>query len=90
MSLMAIRDYIKQRGQVSVIEVAIHFDLAPETAQLGLDYWMKKGKVRLLNTCGSGCTGCSQVGANNQTYEWCGRAIPLQFNPRRIAPVQRI
>ena len=90
MSLMSMRDYMKQRGQASVLEVATHFDFAPETAQLGLEYWAKKGKVRLLNTCGSSCTGCSQVSANNQTYERCERAIPVQCNLQRINPVQRI
>lgn len=81
MSLMAIRDYMRQRGQASVLEVAIHFDLSPEAAQLGLDYWFKKGKVRPLAGCDSSCKGCNK-NANQQSYEWVARAIPLQFTPK--------
>jgi DeoR/GlpR family transcriptional regulator of sugar metabolism len=79
MSLVAIREYLKQRGQLSVQEVAIHFDITPEAAQLGLEYWAKKGKARVANGCGSECCSCGSDAVAKTIYTWVERAIPLKF-----------
>lgn len=83
MSLVAIREYLKQRGQVSVQEVAIHFDITPEAAQLGLEYWLKRGKARQVGGCSSTCSGCNS-GTSNSTYAWAEQAIPLRFMPYKL------
>lgn len=82
MLLGEIRDYLKQRGNASLQDVAIHFDIAPETAELALHYWQKKGKIRAMST-GCGSAGCSSGGCSGtaSVYEWTGREIPLQWQP---------
>lgn len=84
MILGDIRDYLRQRGSASLSDVSIHFDIAPDTAEFALSYWLKKGKVREQNSsCGSGgCGGGSCSGAGSAVYEWVKRDIPLQWIAR--------
>jgi len=46
MLLGDIRNYLKQRGEATLQDVAIHFDITPDSARFALDYWQGKGKVR--------------------------------------------
>ncbi len=93
MLLGEIRDYIQRRGNSSLQDIALHFDIAPDTARFALGYWQRKGKVRELTattSCGSGsgsgggCDGCSSnsAGSSSQHYEWVKREIPLQWMRR--------
>lgn len=83
MLLGEIRHYLQQRGIVSLKDVAIHFDITPDSARFALDYWQQRGKVRAVNTaCDSGgCGGKSCSGNHDTYYEWRTRNIPLQFKP---------
>lgn len=68
MLLADIRQYLKERGTASLDEVAIHFDIATDSAKFALDYWEKKGKLIVLGAaCGSSCGGC---GSNTDNYQW--------------------
>lgn len=79
MLLKDIRGYLEQRGTASLHDVAVHFDIAPDTAQFALNYWQQKGKIREQNAhCGSGaCGGCSQN--DSALYTWVKRDIPIQW-----------
>lgn len=85
MLLGEIRDYLKKRGEASLDDVALHFDIAPETAQFALNYWQQKGKVRAISAnCGS--SACHSGGCGNgavQRYEWAQRGSPIQWLPWR-------
>lgn len=83
MILTEIRDYLRERGSAELQEIALHFDIAPDTAQFALHYWQQKGKVReqtmgCPSTCGSKGS-CSSASATPMYYEWLGRSVPLQF-----------
>jgi len=68
MLLADIRTYLKQRKIVSLEEVALHFDIAPDSANFALNYWVKHGKVNVLGaSCGSACNGC---GTEANRYQW--------------------
>ena len=68
MKLGEIRNYIKQRGDSSLDDVAIHFDISKEAAKLAVEYWIKKGKVQERGAvCGSSCGGC---GSASESYQW--------------------
>lgn len=58
MKLGEIRNYIKCRGDSSLIDVATHFDISKEAAKFAIEYWVKKGKVQAQDAaCGSSCGG---------------------------------
>ncbi len=79
MILGDIRDYLKQRQTVSLQDVATHFDLSDESASLAMDYWLKKGKVRVLAaTCSSSCG--SHCGSAGGQYQWVGQNPVRWFN----------
>lgn len=81
MLLKDIRNYLQQRGTASVQEVAIHFDIAPDTAEFALNYWQNQGKLRAQATnCSSGaCGGCGSRDA--AIYTWVKKEAPLQWFP---------
>jgi hypothetical protein len=78
MLLADIRHYLKQRGIASLDEVAIHFDIATDSASFALNYWINKGKVTELGAnCSSSCKGCN---SNESHYQWKEiSAVPIQW-----------
>lgn len=81
MLLKDIRTYLQQRGTASVEDVAIHFDIAPDTAEFALNYWQNQGKIRTQTaSCGAGaCGGCSSKGS--AVYTWVKKEATLQWFP---------
>lgn len=81
MLLSDIRNYLQQRGTASLQDVAIHFDIAPDTAQFALNYWQNKGKIRAqAASCGSGgCDGCGNNGS--AVYAWVKKEAPIRWIP---------
>jgi predicted ArsR family transcriptional regulator len=68
MKLGEIRNYIKQRGESTLADVATHFDISKEAAKFAIKYWIKKGKVKAQGAaCGSSCGGCSSA---SESYRW--------------------
>lgn len=71
MILSDLRDYIKQRQQVSLADIVNHFDTDEQAARLMLDIWINKGKIhrkRATASCGSSCNQCQT--ANTEYYLW--------------------
>jgi len=71
MILTEVKNYVRERGQVSLGEVALHFDVDPDTARGWLDFWQRKGRLRRLDAdavCGSSCS-CSQK-PGQTLYQW--------------------
>lgn len=71
MILQQVRDYVEQRGQATLADIALHVD-ADESAVRGmLQRWIDKGKVErrtLASSCGSSCDKCAP--AATELYVW--------------------
>ena len=75
MKLGEIRNYVKQRGDSSLVDIANHFDISQEAAKLAVDYWIKKGKIKIQGAvCGSSCGGC---GSASNNYQWVHDKQPI-------------
>ena len=71
MILQDIRQYLQQRGQATLYDIATHFDLDPEVARAMLQFWISKGRVRQLSqgdACGDSCHCDSR--AQMDTFQW--------------------
>ena len=70
MILSELKNYIKKRREVSLNDIALHFDIAPDAARGMLELWISKGKVQKKQTqsCESNCH--CEVGRNNELYRW--------------------
>lgn len=74
--LADIRDYLKQRGQCSLQDIALHFDTDADAIRGMLDVWIRKGKVEKHSataSCGTSCQSCDP--ASTEIYRWCGGGI---------------
>jgi hypothetical protein len=60
MILNDVKNYIKDRGQVSLQDISLHFDVEPEALQGMLEFWVNKGRIRkqIQTACGSGACNC--------------------------------
>ena len=77
MKLGEIRRYVKQRGESTLADVAIHFDISKEAAKLGLEYWVNKGIVQAqAASCGSACGGC---GSSTENYAWINQETKIHW-----------
>lgn len=71
MILSDIRDYIKQRGQCSLSDIALHFDCDADAVRGMLELWVRKGKVEkniATPSCGTSCQSCDP--ATTEVYIW--------------------
>ena len=71
MILSAIRDYIKQRGQCSLSDIALHFDCDADAVRGMLEVWVRKGQVEKNSatpSCGTSCQSCDP--ATTEVYTW--------------------
>ncbi len=71
MILSDLRTYLRERGQSSLQDIALHFDTDPDALRGMLDHWIRKGKVsRMTNaSCASGgCTQCDPAAV--EIYAW--------------------
>lgn len=70
MILSEVREYVRQRRQVSLTDIALHFDSSPDALRGMLDVWIKKGRMHKLcaqTSCGT-CNGCDI--ATEEIYIW--------------------
>lgn len=70
--LFELRNYIKKHNTVSIMQIAREFRVDSQALQPMLDFWVKKGVVKIYNSpvnCKSVCGGCSQKDVNLY-YSW--------------------
>lgn len=90
MLLGSIRDYVRERGTVSVQEVAHHFDIAADTARFALGYWQNRGRIQALGSgCASSSSSCASEGScgtkscgspeTATLYRWIRGETPLRW-----------
>lgn len=78
MILSDVRDYIRRRGQVSLQDLALHFDVEPDALRGMLERWIEKGKVERRSAnpaCGSSCSQCQPDTV--ELYAWVEATMPL-------------
>jgi len=70
MILNDVKNYVKTRQQVSLHEIALHFDVETEALKGMLDFLVSKDRIRqhTIQACPGGCA-CSQS-ENNEVYSW--------------------
>lgn len=71
MILSNIRDYLKQRGQCTLSDIALHFDTDADAVRGMLEVWIRKGKVQkrsATDSCGTSCQSCDP--AATEVYSW--------------------
>ncbi|ACL99981.1 FeoC-like transcriptional regulator [Cereibacter sphaeroides] len=72
MLLIAVRDYLRERHQASLGDLAHRFRCDPSAMRGMVEHWVGKGKARELPcaplACGKSCCGCTK--APEVIYEW--------------------
>jgi len=71
MILSQVRDYLKQRGQCTLSDIALHFDTDADAVRGMLEIWIRKGKVERSSataSCGTSCQACDP--AATEVYSW--------------------
>jgi len=74
MILSEIKRYLQQRGQVSLADIALHFDTPPEALRGMLETLLRKGRIsrqQLNSACGSSCCQCDS--SATELYQWAGK-----------------
>lgn len=77
MILAEVKDYLEQRGQASLLEIAQHFDAPPNALRGMLAIWLRKNVIHksvMTSACGSSCSQCDA--AATEIYCW-GEATSL-------------
>jgi hypothetical protein len=81
MILSQVRDYLKQRGQCTLSDIALHFDTDANAVRGMLDIWIKKGKVEKRSataSCGTSCQSCDP--AATEVYVWSEAKVVDKLN----------
>ena len=71
--LSAIRDYLLQRGEATLADIALHLDAEPDAVRGMLQQWVRKGRVEQRKTeaaCGTRCSRCDPEAM--ELYVWRG------------------
>ena len=80
MILSDIRHYLQERGQSTLADIALHFDIEPDTARGMLDVWVKKGRVQrrsATSSCGTSCSQCDT--AATEIYVWKSSPLSIEL-----------
>jgi len=71
MILTQVRDYLKQRGQAPLRDMALEFNMDQEALRPIVEQWIAKGKLEKLpegSACGDGCNSCEPQ--TIELYQW--------------------
>jgi len=73
MILTQVRDYLKQRGQAPLRDMALEFSMDQDALRPIVEQWVAKGKVEKMpegSACGGGCNNCEPQSI--ELYQWIG------------------
>jgi putative ferrous iron transport protein C len=71
MILSEVKRYLQDRGQATLMDIALHFGTQADALRPMLTVWMRKGKVERLRAearCGTSCQRCDP--AATEIYRW--------------------
>lgn len=73
MILSDIKDYMQKNRVASINDLAMYFDADPDVVRDMLAVWIRKGKVRQIQSADVHCNKCAQCHLlSNEIYEWIG------------------
>lgn len=73
MTLSGIRNFVQERRQVSLDEVARYFGMDPASVEPLLEHWVMKGRVRRKQGDAFSSACCGKCGGKRHTwYQWIG------------------
>lgn len=76
--LRRLKRYLQLHRQATLGDLALHFDVPADAMRGMLETWLRKGRVRELDTqatCNTSCaTACDDTAMT--IYEWVDRAAP--------------
>lgn len=71
MILSEIADFLQERHQASLADIARHFNAEPSAVRGMLEVWIAKGKVKKLKTFSACTNSCSQCSPDSiEWYAW--------------------
>jgi len=73
MIVTEVRDYLRQRGQAPLRDMALAFSMEQDALRPILEQLVDKGKAEKLpegSTCGGGCHSCAPE--TIEIYQWIG------------------
>lgn len=71
MILTQVRDYLRQKGQAPLRDMALEFAMDQDALRPIIEQWISKGKVKKLplgTNCGGGCSSCAPE--TIEIYQW--------------------
>ena len=71
--LMAIKDLLIERKQMTLMDLARHFYVSEDIMQGMLDHWQKKGRIEIIDTsgvCGTACGTCDESESSKIFFRW--------------------
>ncbi len=75
MSLLQVKDYVKNQGKVSLFDLSNQFNIEPDILREMLKLLVSKGKLRSQTKtvkCGTKCVRC--LPTQFEVYEWIEHA----------------
>lgn len=89
MLITAIRDYLLQRGQANLQDLARHFQVQESAMEQMLMFWQKKGTIQQLNLNNDSCVqnNCSDCFTCPPGIK---KIYTINPNPVRTIPIKAI
>ncbi|MDR1530486.1 MAG: FeoC-like transcriptional regulator [Burkholderiales bacterium] len=88
MILLELRDYLKEKQQASLTDLARHFDMPLSAVQPMLAHWVRKGcvieqkpiaPIVSVSTCGGGsCGGCGRRCDDTPAIIYRWKSVPTR------------
>ena len=71
MILGDLKNLVKSRREISLVEAALHFDMDPDAMRGLLEFWVRKGRISRRSQKSDCAAGCACIYRPEQeTYVW--------------------
>ena len=73
MILTDVRNYLREKGQAPLRDMALEFNMDQNALRPIVEQWVNRGKVQKLaqgTSCGSSCNACAPE--TIEIYQWLG------------------
>jgi hypothetical protein len=85
MTLTDLKEYVRERGIVSLHEMSLHFSSDASAISAMMENWIRKGKVEKIQMDSGSCGGCVMCPKDIKVhYQWIG--LEKGDHPIKIVP----